>query len=203
MQSSTIYVLEMYRAGGIFLKPVASCPPEYPLSAVGGGPGHLNDGRKYICGIEQLREPCHVLSLGSNGDYSYEEEILARTPCMVYTFDCTSKARSIDQNRHKSIEQCVGGEHISLGQIHAMFGIREFSIMKIDIEGAEWQLLHDWTNSSALPKQIEVEIHIGSSTAVELARLFRWLYRLGYIAVNFDLNIPYPTCAEYLFYRPD
>jgi len=32
-----------------------------------------------------------VYSIGSMGNFKFEEDLVARTPCMVHTFDCTMK----------------------------------------------------------------------------------------------------------------
>ena len=76
--------------------PFVSCPPGQPLRRYGNG----GDGGKVLCDLAALRPPCLIYSLGSNGDYSFEQDMLRRTRCHVHTFDCTYAGRSIDAARH-------------------------------------------------------------------------------------------------------
>ena len=51
----------------------------------------LGDNGKWMCGVQSLlqREGCVVYSFGSNGDTSFEEDVLRKTVCEVHTFDPT------------------------------------------------------------------------------------------------------------------
>ena len=53
--------------------------------------GKLSDGGKWVCGVDAFlhRPGCVVYSFGSNGDTSFEEAVLNRTACAVFTFDPT------------------------------------------------------------------------------------------------------------------
>jgi hypothetical protein len=49
-------------------------------------PAHLplqGDGAKIMCGVSSLQPGCLIYSLGSNGDVSFEQDILKNTPCEV------------------------------------------------------------------------------------------------------------------------
>jgi hypothetical protein len=50
--------------------------------------GSTADGGKLICDLGRLRPPCVIYSLGSQGDYSFERDMLRLTQCEVHTFDC-------------------------------------------------------------------------------------------------------------------
>lgn len=70
--------------------------------------GDSGDGGKWLC-IDMLQEDdCVVFSLGSNGQYDLERDLLARTRCHVYTFDCTYDGKSQDVRRHTYIKKCIG-----------------------------------------------------------------------------------------------
>lgn len=71
--------------------PFLSCPPSMPLRRVGSAA----DGGKIICDVGRLAPPCVVYSLGSQGDYSFEREMLALTQCEVHTFDCERHATRV------------------------------------------------------------------------------------------------------------
>lgn len=65
--------------------PLPPCsPPNQPLRRVGSNA----DGGKILCDVSRLETPCVIYSLGSQGDYSFEREMLNLTRCDVHTFDC-------------------------------------------------------------------------------------------------------------------
>ena len=63
------------------------CPAKEKLGVV----PRLGDNGKWTCGVQSLlqREGCVVYSFGSNGDTSFEEDVLRKTVCAVHTFDPT------------------------------------------------------------------------------------------------------------------
>ena len=63
-------------------------------TCVGGECG--SDTSKIVCGLNTLRSPCVVYSIGSNNDWSFELGVLKSTSCEVHTFDCTG-----DRSRFK------------------------------------------------------------------------------------------------------
>ena len=51
----------------------------------------FGDGEKRVCQNSLgsgSGQDCHVVSIGCNGDWSYERSIVERTTCTVHTFDC-------------------------------------------------------------------------------------------------------------------
>ena len=130
--------------------------------------GATGDGGKLLC-ADVLAEPgCVVYSLGSNGDFAFEEDILARTQCSVVTFDCTSTAKTIS-TRHQFVHKCLGSDKrmaddpaswVTLEAAMASLGHRRLSLLKIDVEGAEYDVLAAWSQDSpVLPRQIAMELH--------------------------------------------
>ena len=56
--------------------------------------GSAGDGGKYLCRAPQLLGAardggCTILSLGSDGNFGFEESLLTVTSCGVHTYDCT------------------------------------------------------------------------------------------------------------------
>ena len=49
----------------------------------------MGDEEKHACGISKLAEPCVIISVGSNNQWSFEASIVNKTKCTVHTFDCT------------------------------------------------------------------------------------------------------------------
>lgn len=101
------------RAWRLFNIAPPSIPCE-PLDRFGGRAeeGWKGDGGKWLCGLERLETPCTIFSLGSQGDFSFEELMVTRTPCVVHTFDCTVNAPSSvgKSGRIHFHKVCVGAE---------------------------------------------------------------------------------------------
>ena len=70
-----------------YFMPVYNCATQEKLGIV----PRLGDNGKWTCGVRSLlqKEGCIVYSFGSNGETSYEEDVLAKTACEVHTFDPT------------------------------------------------------------------------------------------------------------------
>ena len=65
--------------------------PDYNCPLLKERVGRLGDGGKWVCGLRALLEdrPCIVYSVGSNGETTFEVDMLNRTSCEVHTFDPT------------------------------------------------------------------------------------------------------------------
>ncbi len=87
----------------------------------------VEDGYKFLCNLAALRPGCVVYSLGSNGQFEFEQLMAQATPCSVFTFDCTLKdpaaaaaqlAATAGGGRVRFLPTCVGasdGEHFGAG----------------------------------------------------------------------------------------
>ena len=115
--------------------------------------------------VSLLQDPCVVFSLGSNGDYSFEESILDTTSCTVHTFDCTVNGRNLSE-RHHYHKLCLGSaakaavdpNFITLEE--AVSFVDKVSLLKIDIEGFEFDALASWKQmDTLLPEQVTIEVH--------------------------------------------
>jgi Methyltransferase domain len=204
--------------------PFITCPTSLRFF---GNPG--DDDGKYLCGVETLRAPCSIFSLGSHDQWTFEEEMLKLTPCKVYTFDCYSNPKKLGPN-HEYFKFCIGSFddmnslYITYDTAVMMAGGLTPSLLKMDIEGSEFDIIPFWNRTSKhLPEQLAVEIHNGhiygmtphqNNLSVEghliwsgiseislgqLALLFLHLAELGYGIVNRDVLTGY--CAEYLLIR--
>jgi Methyltransferase domain len=144
--------------------PFVQCPDGQPPIRLGGS----GDGGKLICtGMLQSSE-CIVYSLGSRNDYSFEEDILSRTPCMVFTFDCTVAGHDVHP-RHKFVKKCIGtkekmqaspSDWTTLSAAMSFLGHKHLDLLKIDIEGSEYDVIGAWSQRDPhLPAQIAMEVH--------------------------------------------
>jgi hypothetical protein len=106
-----------------------------------------------VCSLKTLQAPCIVYSLGSQGDVSFEQDIIKNTPCDVHTFDCTvDSIRIIDPKRHRFHKLCVGrpkGDQAfypfeQLNSIMRRLGHGKLAMLKMDIEGYEFEVGCCW-----------------------------------------------------------
>lgn len=125
-----------------------------------------------MCGFSELKAPCHVFSVGSNANYYFEEDILAKTPCTVDTFDCTLQepGKILHPTRHQFFDKCLGSEEkaasdsmfVSMRGAKELAGADTVDLLKIDIEGFEFDVLgapYDPELRGDLPLQIIMEVH--------------------------------------------
>lgn len=147
-----------------------------------GGPC-ASDGAKVVCGLQKLREGCVVYSIGSNNQWEFEQEILEWTSCEVHTFDCTGDiSRFIvpDNPRLHFHHVCltayadhppkrsneVDGEYWSLLDMQRKLGHKRINLLKMDIEGFEFDVFTSWPELAhhelaeelLLPHQIVAEV---------------------------------------------
>ena len=193
-----------------FVKPYASCPMHLPIERIGAS----GDGGKWICGSSKLKAPCTVVSLGSAMDFSFEEAIILKTECVVHTFDCTVSGKSID-DRHFFHSLCLGKKGKSYVDFRKLLEItksKKIDILKMDIEGHEYDIFADWNDVNLIPKQVAVELHhyvpatINNKTVLNwvhepshafISIVFMHLASLGYIPVHSEPNSV--CCSEYTF----
>lgn len=171
--------LEKWKTSTLFdvLNTTVRCPPGTTMSYIGAALGM--DGGKWVCGMDTLVSPCAVFSLGSDGDYKFEESVLGMTPCTVHTFDCTipqSKIQKLNA-RHFFHSTCIGSAEKAatdplfktLPQAIQAAGVGRVDVLKIDIEGFEYDVLATWgtrgesggtLDRSYLPTQVLMEVHL-------------------------------------------
>lgn len=157
-----------------------------------GSPG---DGGKWVCDPQRfLTMPdCIVYSVGSNDEFSFEEEVHNFNPsCQIHTFD--SEPLSENSKKPPFVHfhaWSIGGK--SSNSIKAIMGKLQhdhISVLKIDCEGCEFEALL----LAVKPKisQILVEVHFDENPA-EVHALFRFLSSQGYAIFSKEPNIQYST----------
>ena len=146
------------------------------------------DGDRESCGWKAFADDpeCVVYSLGSAGNYQFEDNLLRSTRCTVHTFDCTldsarcetpAKQRCASRynsthlirTRHWFHPFCIAStdgmpdaRYKTLRTLYRNLGhdSKRLSLLKMDIEGFEWPILQSWRISDvALPEQFSAELH--------------------------------------------
>ncbi|TPX64616.1 hypothetical protein SpCBS45565_g05743 [Spizellomyces sp. 'palustris'] len=182
--------------------------------------GEDGDGGKWMCTelLDIGKDDCHIFSLGSNGNFHFEESIskLTKGKCKIHTFDCTGKW----SNRVTSFHSwCIGDKdevidgrtYKRLSTIAQELRIPHISLLKMDIEGFEWPVFASLKaeKESFLPKQILVEVHTGEPGQVptkgtwlhSMIALMKDLDTMGYRVAAQERNPLCPTCSEYALIR--
>lgn len=184
--------------------------------------GKFYDGVKWVCGLRRLRRGCIVYSFGSNGDDQFESDILKKTSCKVFTFDPTM---SLEQEKMLSPGVLRNFHKIGLAKYDGMMEIgsterevrslkrimkdlkhKRIDILKVDIEGAEYDVFEE-LYSSGFPdvRQILVEVHAfkhfqelnnngsvlqnPSKLRTRLDRFFTVLEREGFRLFHKEINV--------------
>eukprot|EP00047_Mylnosiga_fluctuans_P004760 m.236470 g.236470 ORF g.236470 m.236470 type:complete len:348 (-) comp12976_c0_seq1:132-1175(-) len=126
-----------------------------------------HDGGKWLCGLQEMAAafksgerttPCVVYSFGSNNDFAFENHVHSLVPeCEIHTFDPTSRPPPASDPAAKFVKwhgdfglggrdeakSAAGFPVKSLGTIMTDLQHTSVDIVKIDVEGFEWQLIRD------------------------------------------------------------
>lgn len=183
--------------------------PVQPTCCNFEGFGH-GDGEKIVCANSKTfaSNACWILSLGCQGKWSFERDIVKRTNCKIHTFDCTGTwpVPAELQGRVTLHKTCLGKDDdpredfVGWNRVIAMGatkGARKMpALVKMDIEGYEFpvlQALLDRGHESVLPQQLAIEMHAYKATPVFMSQLFDNFTRRGYSLVHRADN---PWCAH-------
>ena len=146
-----------------YYPPTVSCPDVQRIGRVG-------DGGKWICALRDLEKQknCVVYSYGVSIDASFEEELLLRTNCKIYSFDPTigglphavyTSTRQWEQWKNHRIffHKVALDSHSGKSGVHMLtesifdtmnrLNHTYIDVLKIDIEGFEWKLFGSFAKS--------------------------------------------------------
>ena len=184
-----------------------------------------HDGGKWLCGLEEearasslavhlglTQRVCVVYSFGSNNEFSFEERVHFVAPhCIIHTFDPTSSPPSSNLNAAKFItfhdDYGLGGSNgpatttrnfpiKSLETIIGELGHNALTVLKIDTEGSEWDVIMETNWEKINTMQILLELHPklgGVRTVSDVLPYFERLEAAGY----FLASIEPVTCSDF------
>jgi len=164
--------------------------------------GNAGDGGKWVCDINNIDTINYVpliYSLGSNGDFNFEQalkEVLP--PAEIHTFDITNYTCPSDVCifHQTAIGDGINSGTKSLKTVIEELGHtgRRIDILKVDIEGNEYMMFEEYFRHSQNPsshpdnkhngtkmpyiRQILVEIHLLNGVGDEPARRAHELFEL-------------------------
>jgi Methyltransferase domain len=193
--------------------PMFTCPHVRRM----GGKG---DGPKWVCDPHRLatkqRTDCLVYSIGSNGNYLFEDSIVklvakynngTNPNCQIHVFDPNPSFErpndKLTKNIHyhawglvssydQTLSKPFGGfEFKSFQETQQLLGHvgRRIDLFKIDCEGCEFHSYQDWIKSNTI-QQIMVEVHPRAITFLNLTigQFFADFFSHGYVPYSKEAN---------------
>ncbi|TKR80038.1 hypothetical protein L596_014173 [Steinernema carpocapsae] len=155
--------------------------------------GALSDGGKWICNPQMIPNPCAIYSLGINNEHSFESEIFELTKCHVHGFD-KDKMGQATLDVYKSINatimpaflaketnESIG--HYSFSDIVKMHNHSKIDILKIDIEGGEYDVADQIVQVPIC--QILIELHWESKKMLGVLETFS---KGGFYLFSHEIN---------------
>ena len=197
--------------------PEFSCSYETSI----GVPG--SDGEKWVCDPHRLtdREDCLVYSIGSNGNFDFEEDVHRRLPnCEIHIFDPTDHSQGMwnrglnGSNFHawgleSSYGQPIPSSNLVLGNTAGLRFMslpktmevlghvgRRIDILKIDCEGCEWSTYKDVLEQDI--RQVLVEVHFVNDLTEQYFKAF---HDEGYVIFHKEPNVLNRACVEFAFLK--
>ena len=200
---------------------------------------------KHVC--ELPPGPCNVMSIGSNGQFAFEQSVADRLGCNVTTFDCTvDRPVKIPRSLRTSLSffyNCFGkpptpnrsqflyvpeqrwskryfkAAHLEPTAfltynelLTKMYGTnpRAPPLVKMDIEGYEWDMIPEVVQSRFRPLQLQFELHLQTQmpgltwfgrtkSAAEVLALSMLLKDAGYRMAHRKDNPWCARCTELLY----
>lgn len=205
---------------------------EYSCASESRVPANVvGDGAKWLCAAALHPAPCQVVSIGSNFDDAFERGMHKLANCKSYIVDPTLPVLQSSTNEllhferqlksyGASLNTSVGvgraGEKLRLRGLKAPLVSLEtllrdrflgapsthISVLKADIEGAEYESLDDLWNLCASGwltiDQMNVEVHLLQRPMREMHALFAGARKCGLVLHHKEVNTwgRYP-CAEF------
>ena len=188
-----------------------------------------------------------VYSLGSNNQFRFERDVVALCPrCDVHMFDCFATnyqpdgKRGLAQDKYARVFGALSPQQRARVHFHklcigtpprkadpalwrtyrgamAELGHAAVAVLKIDIEGGEFDVFNDLGMSApsaaraartegVLPRQILLEAHLWSRRDEKRDRKWynfvRSAYAVGYLPASREDNVACTFCSEFTLVRP-
>ncbi|KAK6729718.1 hypothetical protein RB195_006647 [Necator americanus] len=146
--------------------------------------GRASDGGKWMCDPFRIPEKSVIFSLGYRKEASFEKELQK-----IKEFRMVSKKAKICCKTDEKYDV------YTLGDLMKLQNITEIEILKVDIEGAEHDVMPRFLQERQ-PAQVIIEIHSSSS---EMAKLLLDISRQGYWLYWHEINAGLHIVCEFSF----
>lgn len=186
----------------------------------------MGDGAKYVCNIHHIKqqEHCVYYGVGVDGEVHFDEALVKYLPhCEMHAFDPTPgssaglmprKLQDLNITFHKNYGLTASDGPLSIGNLPDLEGRslatirrqlghtqRPIDILKIDIEGSEWEVLESimegCDRSNPVAHQLQIEFH--SPKVRRFVNLVESMLQCGYRPFAKDTNYYCMHCIEYAF----
>ncbi|TKR59824.1 hypothetical protein L596_029440 [Steinernema carpocapsae] len=164
--------------------------------------GYIADGGKWVCSPHMVRKPCAIYSLGISNEYSFEDQIYEQTKCGIHGFDKDEmKPETVEAYKRMNAtimpaliakETNVTARHYSFADIIKMYDHSRIDILKIDIEGAEYEVSNQIVSVPIC--QILIEMH---GEAKKMMSLLEKFSKSGFYLFHHEINGAYISACEY------
>lgn len=179
--------------------------------------GNVGEGGKWICDPFRLKakiqkgESCLVYSVGSNGQYDFEEGVHSQVSpsCEIHTIDradwktYTASPPPHYVNYHVyTVGSPPQGTQLSTIMKGLGHSNRVIDIFKIDCEGCEYQDYQSFLSGGVYIRQILIELHSPPNWD-RVHELFSYFFKLGYVVFHKEPNTLgcKGGCIEYAFVK--
>ena len=186
--------------------------------------GSSDDGGKLVCTDSLRKDNCVIYSLGSNLEFSFEQDAKNKLGCDIFTFDCTVGVianGTIPRDIH-FYPWCVGGrdemkvissnfgytgelgQYFSMETIMKKLSHQRVDLLKMDIERHEVHVINS-LHGQVIPQQILFETHLHNAYGVwgrpmlrkEWSTMWQTLGSLGYRTFSYEPNPLCLCCCEW------
>lgn len=151
--------------------------------------GRDNDGG-YVVPVEAVEASDALIGYGIADDISFEREFSQRFDKPSFGFDCGVQNIETGDSRCHFFSECIGNsdhlmwDQVSSGQIHSFYDqLRRFGLIdkkifiKMDIEGAEFDVMDDILKYAQQIMGIVLEVHTPSDDPIKTLKLLSSLKR--------------------------
>jgi len=183
--------------------PLWRCESEERIGyPIGSYPG---DGHKWVCAEVVNQEKCLIYSIGVNGEVSFDQEAKLRWPnCEIHAFDTdSSSAPKLEQAGVIFHPEYVTDIMETMTKYNHVEKFEWIDILKVDIEGGEWNIIPAALKKGVKFKQLQVELH--SPNKIALKEWFTLMESYHYRVFHQDANYYCGPCMEYslVYYDPN
>jgi len=192
-------IYERYTHAWQILNPVISCPITRRL-------GNYGDGGKFVCiSVPELNDDackCVVYSAGSNNQFDFEAAIHEYAPhCEIHTFDFGApvKVPSFIQYHQWGIGNTDSGQMKTMATTARELGHTHITLLKLDIEGSEWDVIPHIMQHGPMFDQLQIEYH--EPTLQKLHTTEQILEQNNLYPFSREINFRSPHCCEYSYLR--
>ncbi|KAI1696683.1 methyltransferase domain-containing protein [Ditylenchus destructor] len=173
--------------------------------------GRVGDGGKWVCNAHRIPDKCAFYSLGINNEPSFDVDLqrFTNNRCKYIAVDrgdaTPETLQNIENANGTYLKATVGNtplpaqsdgtETVSLRSLMSRYGDTNIEVLKVDIEGAEREILAEMTEVPIC--QILIELHFG--TPLETLEFIRRLSQNNFYLFRQEVNPAGMHLSEYSF----